>query len=216
MRALPFACVRAGERIARIEAPEAVDRLVEEGSYLRDGQPSYFVWQVFSEATGPRQGLLCACAVGEFAGAVADAAADPDVPAHLLGLGYQDAPVALERPAEPVLAMIMGTATTGTPVYEFKIGDETQTLWAIKRGEALDALHELLGRLDAGSVRVVEPAHLAGTVEAARALRDEAKATGAYTGREPFNWFTAALFTADALAAGVPRLPAGLILRPLR
>lgn len=212
MRALPFACVRAGDSVEKAATAADVERLVDAGTYLRDGSPSLFIWQVFSDTAGARQGLLCTCSIAEFIGATSGVEADPDVPNHLLPLGYQDAPVALVRPNAPVLAMILGNATTGTPLYQFQLGDEAHTIWALKRGETLEALCELLERLE--NVKVAEPAHLAGIVSAARTLRDQAKAAGTYTGREPFNWFTAALFTEAALAAGIPRLPANLILRP--
>lgn len=231
MRALPFACVRAAEQAADMKTVADVDRLIEEGAYLRDGSPSYFVWQVYSKAAGPRTGLLCACSVGEFIkDADENAAVDARTVDRILDLGYQDEPVIVERPNEPVLAMIMSAAATGTPVYSVTLsgkgadasdaaapGDdavETHTLWAVKRGEALDALHELLARTE--GAHVADPNRFAAVVSVARALRDEAKAEGDYTGREPFNWFTAALFTADAIAAGTPRLPEGLILRAMR
>lgn len=214
MRALPFACIRARGGVAEMKDAADVKRLVDDGAYLRDGSPSYFVWQVFSEAAGARQGLLCACAVADFIGQADGTDVDAHIVDRILDLGCQDAPIAVERPAEPVLAMIMGAATTGTPVYRFTVGDETHTLWVVKRGEALDALHEMLVRVE--GARVAETARLAGAIAAARALRDKARADGTYTGREPFNWFTASLFTADALAAGTPQLPAGLILRPMR
>lgn len=223
MRALPFACVRSAGRLALPETPGDVATLLADETYLRDDSPSYFAWQTFSTAAGARMGLIAALGVGELLaareadGTGRDAASEGSAPtgetARVLALGHQDAPVVAARANEPVLGMILGAAAAGTPIYRFTLGEETHTLWEIKRGETLDAIHALLERMEAP--RVVDVGGFDAVAGACRALRDEAVARGGYTGREPFNWMACALFTEDALAHGVPELPRGLILRAL-
>ena len=220
MKALPFRCLRAGSQLTQIEHADEIAPLLADGTYLRDGTPSYFAWSVSGDA-GTRTGVIAACSIAELIPMV-EALGEPDDRAkaaiegeagRLGTLGCQDAPVAIAVPEDPVRDLIVGAACAATPVYRFTLEDGTHTLWEIKREDAVEALRALLERTEA--VSVADPIRAAATIRASRALRDAAKEAGAYTGREPFNWFMAALFAEDDLADGAPQLPSCLILREL-
>lgn len=220
MKALPFRCLRTGSQLAQIEHADEIAPLLADGAYLRDGSPSYFVWSVVREGT-TRTGIIAACSIAELIPLV-EVLGEPDdwakaaiqaEAARLGALGCQDAPVAIAVLTDPVRDLIVGAACAATPVYRFTLGEETHTLWEIKREDAVEALRALLERTDALSV--ANPVRAAATIQASRALRDAAIAAGTYTGREPFNWFMAALFAEDDLAEGAPQLPSCLILREL-
>ena len=56
-----------------------------------------------------------------------------------------------------------------------------------------------------------DPTYAAALAGAAQLLADEARAAGAYTGKEPFNYTVAALFPAAQVAGGGPQVPTGLL-----
>ena len=56
-----------------------------------------------------------------------------------------------------------------------------------------------------------DPTYAAALAGAAQLLADEARAAGAYTGKEPFNFTVAALFPAAQVAGGAPQVPTGLL-----
>ena len=56
-----------------------------------------------------------------------------------------------------------------------------------------------------------DPAYAATLTGASQLLADEARATGTYTGKEPFNFTVAALFPAAQVGGTAPQVPMGLL-----
>ena len=86
-----------------------------------------------------------------------------------------------------------------TPLYDFT--DEAgvrQTVWEVARRDAVDALHAMLGQIPCAYI--ADGHHRAASaVKVAQRMREQAKAEGMYTGKEPFNYFLSVLFPASQL-----------------
>ena len=118
---------------------------------------------------------------------------------HIEALGCQTGPIFLTYRDQPVLDMIVGAAKTSTPLYDFT--DEAgvrQTVWEVARRDAVDALHAMLGQIPCAYI--ADGHHRAASaVKVAQRMREQAKAEGMYTGKEPFNYFLSVLFPASQL-----------------
>ena len=73
-----------------------------------------------------------------------------------------------------------------------------QTVWEVVRRDAVDALHAMLGQIPCA---YIADGHRSATsaVRVAQRMREEARAAGTYTGKEPFNYFLSVLFPASHL-----------------
>ena len=114
-------------------------------------------------------------------------------------LGYQTGPIFLTYRDQPVLDVIIGAAKAATPLYHFT-DDEgvTQTVWEIKRPDAVEAIHAMFQQVPCAYI--ADGHHRAASaVKVGLAIREEAKAAGTFTGKEPFNFFLSVLFPASQL-----------------
>ena len=118
-----------------------------------------------------------------------------------------------------MLTIILSAAQTGQPLFALDGADGARlAAWEVKRRDSVEAIHAMLERMPA--LRLVSSQMQAeATVHAARTMRDRAQAADTYTGREPFNWFMAALVPESTVGAArggtLPDLPRGLFVHRL-
>lgn len=223
MKAVPFHCLRPVSEAfyaGPLASAEELALRLGEGAYLRDGGRAYFLYECV-DAAGARTGIVAACPVAELAahltdagateGGAAGAPAVPDLDQALLdridALDAQEAPLELAHAPEPVLDIICAAARAGAPLFSLENGTARLRIWEVRREDSVEALRAMLDRVDAAPVR---DAAARAVLAAASARRDAARAAGDYTGREPFNWFLAAITSTP----GAP-LPASLLMRAL-
>ena len=192
-------------------APEVYERgaallreRIEDGTLVEDRNLSYYIYELSWEGHS-QTGIVAVCSVDEYEQGVIKRheltreEKERDRIEHIGALGCQTGPIFLAYRDQPVLDMIVGAAKTSTPLYAFT--DENgvrQTVWEVVRRDAVDALHAMLGQIPCAYI--ADGHHRAASaVRLAQRMREEARAAGTYTGKEPFNYFLSVLFPASQL-----------------
>lgn len=183
---------------------ELLHERLEDGTFVEDRNLAYYIYRLAWEGH-VQTGIVCVCAVDEFESGVIKRHEltredkERDRIEHIEALGCQTGPIFLTYRDQPVLNMIVGAATTSTPLYDF--ADESgvrQTVWGVVRHDAVDALRAMLGTIPCAYI--ADGHHRAASaVKVARRMREEARAAGTYTGKEPFNYVLSVLFPASQL-----------------
>lgn len=177
---------------------------LEDGTFVEDRNLAYYIYRLAWEGH-VQTGIVCVCAVDEFESGVIKRHEltredkERDRIEHIEALGCQTGPIFLTYRDQPVLDMIVGAATTSTPLYDFADDEGVrQTVWEVVRHDAVDALRAMLGTIPCAYI--ADGHHRAASaVKVARRMREEARATGTYTGKEPFNYVLSVLFPASQL-----------------
>lgn len=183
---------------------ELLRERIEDGTFVEDKNLTYYIYQLAWEGR-VQTGIACVCAVDDYEQGVIKRHEltredkERDRIEHIEALGCQTGPIFLTYRDQPVLDMIVGAAKTSTPLYDFT--DEAgvrQTVWEVARRDAVDALHAMLGQIPCAYI--ADGHHRAASaVKVAQRMREQAKAEGTYTGKEPFNYFLSVLFPASQL-----------------
>ncbi len=183
---------------------ELLRERVEDGTFVEDRNLAYYIYRLAWEGH-VQTGIVCVCAVDDFESGVIKRHEltredkELDRIEHINALGCQTGPIFLTYRDQPVLDMIVGAATTSTPLYDFT--DEMgvrQTVWEVVRHDAVDALRAMLDTIPCSYI--ADGHHRAASaVKVARRMREEARSAGTYTGKEPFNYVLSALFPASQL-----------------
>ena len=192
-------------------APEVYERgaallreRIEDGTLVEDRNLSYYIYELSWEGRA-QTGSVAVCSVDEYEQGVIKRheltreEKERDRIEHIGALGCQTGPIFLAYRDQPVLDMIVGAAKTSTPLYAFTDEDGVrQTVWEVVRRDAVDALHAMLGQIPCAYI--ADGHHRAASaVRVAQRMREEARAAGTYTGKEPFNYFLSVLFPASQL-----------------
>lgn len=183
---------------------ELLHERIEDGTFIEDRNLAYYIYELTWEGR-TQTGIVCVCSVDEYEQGVIKrheltrADKERDRIEHIGALGCQTGPIFLTYRDQPVLDMIVGAAKASTPLYAFTDSEGVcQTVWEVVRRDAVDALHAMLGQIPCAYI--ADGHHRAASaVKVAQRLRDEAKAAGTYTGKEPFNYFLSVLFPASQL-----------------
>lgn len=177
---------------------------IEDGTLVEDRNLSYYIYELSWEGR-TQTGIVAVCSVDEYEQGVIKRheltreEKERDRIEHIGALGCQTGPIFLAYRDQPVLDMIVGAAKTSTPLYAFTDEDGVrQTVWEVVRRDAVDALHAMLGQIPCAYI--ADGHHRAASAaRVARRMREEARAAGTYTGKEPFNYFLSVLFPASQL-----------------
>ena len=219
MKALPFPCIRpAQDRVLEalpqmggiLSGNDALRGAIADGLMLKDPGAAYYVYECSGEP-GRVTGVVAICPVGVLTGddvPSADAAAAARAIAELK---VQPRPVTLVYEASPVMDIILGAAKEGASLYA--VTDPagiTHRVWEVKREDAVGAIRAMLNQAP-DPVFAGDSAYAAALAEASQILADEARAAGAYSGKEPFNFAVAVLFPAAQVSGGAPQVPMGLL-----
>lgn len=183
---------------------ELLHERLEDGTFVEDRNLAYYIYRLAWKGH-VQTGIVCVCAVDEFESGVIKRHEltredkERDRIEHIEALGCQTGPIFLTYRDQPVLDMIVGAATTSTPLYDFNDDEGVhQTVWEVVRHDAVDALRAMLGTIPCAYI--ADGHHRAASaVKVARRMREEARAAGTYTGKEPFNYVLSVLFPASQL-----------------
>ena len=220
MKTLPFPCIRpAQDRVLEalpqmggiLSGNDALRGAIADGLMLKDPGAAYYVYECSGEP-GRLTGVVAICPMSVLASGKGDTSADVAAAAHTIAeLKVQPRPVSLAYEASPVMDIILGAAKEGASLYA--VTDPagiTHRVWEVKRENAVAALRAMLDQAPEPAP-ADDPAYAAALTGASRLLADKARATGTYTGKEPFNFTVAALFPAAQVAGAEPQVPTGLL-----
>ena len=221
MKALPFPCIRpAQDRVLEalpamggiLSGNDALRGAIADGLMLKDPGAAYYVYECSGEP-GRVTGVVAICPVNVLTGSATPAEnVDALAAAHAIAeLKVQPRPVSLAYEASPVMDIILGAAKEGASLYA--VTDPagiTHRVWEVKREDAVAAIRAMLDQAPEPAL-ADDPAYAAALTGASQLLADEARAAGAYSGKEPFNFAVAALFPAAQVSGAAPQVPTGLL-----
>lgn len=219
MKALPFPCIRpAQDRVLEalpqmggiLSGNDALRGAIADGLMLKDPGAAYYVYECSGEP-GRVTGVVAICPMSVLASGKGDTSADVAAARTIAELKVQPRPVSLAYEASPVMDIILGAAKEGASLYA--VTDPagiTHRVWEVKREDAVAAIRAMLDQAPEPAL-ADDPAYAAALTVASRLLADEARATGTYTGKEPFNFTVAALFPAAQVGGTAPQVPMGLL-----
>lgn len=220
MKALPFPCIRpAQDRVLEalpqmggiLSGNDTLRGAIADGLMLKDPGAAYYVYECSGEP-GRATGVVAICPTSVLAGGKGDASADVAAAAHAIAeLKVQPRPVSLAYEASPVMDIILGAAKEGASLYA--VTDPagiTHRVWEVKREDAVAAIRAMLDQAP-DPVFAGDSAYVAALAGASQILADEARAAGAYSGKEPFNFAVAVLFPAAQVSGSAPQVPTGLL-----
>lgn len=220
MKALPFPCIRpAQDRV--LEALPAMGSIlsgndtlrgaIADGLMLKDPGAAYYVYECSGEP-GRVTGVVAICPMSVLAGGEGDTGDDVAAAVHAVAeLKVQPRPVSLAYEASPVMDIILGAAKEGASLYA--VTDPagiTHRVWEVKREDAVGAIRAMLDQAPEPTL-ADDPAYADALAGTSQLLADEARAGGAYTGKEPFNFTVAVLFPAAQVSDAAPQVPMGLL-----
>lgn len=219
MKALPFPCIRpAQDRVLEalpqmggiLSGNDALRGAIADGLMLKDPGAAYYAYECSGEP-GRLTGVVAICPMSVLASGKGDTSADVAAARTIAELKVQPRPVSLAYEASPVMDIILGAAKEGASLYA--VTDPagiTHRVWEVKREDAVAAIRAMLDQAPEPAL-ADDPAYAAALTVASRLLADEARATGTYTGKEPFNFTVAALFPAAQVGGTAPQVPMGLL-----
>ena len=220
MKALPFPCIRpAQDRVLEalpamgdiLSGNDALRGAIADGLMLKDPGAAYYVYECSGEP-GRVTGVVAICPMSVLVSGKGDASADVAAAARTIAeLKVQPRPVSLAYEASPVMDIILGAAKEGASLYA--VTDPagiTHRVWEVKREDAVAAIRAMLDQAP-DPVFAGDSAYAATLAGTSQILADEARAAGAYSGKEPFNFAVAVLFPAAQVSGGAPQVPTGLL-----
>ncbi len=192
-------------------APEVYERgaellreRIEDGTYVTDGNRSYYIYELTWQGRS-QTGIVAVCSVEEYESGIIKrheltrADKERDRSEHIRALGCQTGPIFLTYRDQPVLDMIIGAAKTSAPLYALTEKEGVQQrVWEVARPDAVAEIHGMFEQIPCAYI--ADGHHrTASAMNVARDMREEAKAAGTFTGKEPFNFFLSVLFPASQL-----------------
>ena len=219
MKALPFPCIRpAQDRVLEalpqmggiLSSNDALRDAIADGLILKDPGAAYYVYECSGEP-GRVTGVVAICPVGVLAGDGATPAGATAAARAIAELKVQPRPVSLTYEASPVMDIILSAAKEGASLYAVTDpAGVTHRVWEVKREDAVAAIRAMLDQAP-DPVFAGDSAYVAALAGASQILADEARAAGAYSGKEPFNFAVAVLFPAAQVSGSTPQVPTGLL-----
>ena len=219
MKAHPFPCIRpAQDRVLEalpamggiLSGNDALRGAIADGLMLKDPGAAYYVYECSGEL-GRVTGVVAICPVGVLTDDNASSADAAAAARAIAELKVQPRPVSLAYEASPVMDIILSAAKEGASLYAVTDpAGVTHRVWEVKREDAVAAIRAMLDQAP-DPVFAGDSAYVAALAGASQILADEARAAGAYSGKEPFNFAVAVLFPAAQVSGSAPQVPTGLL-----
>jgi uncharacterized protein (DUF1015 family) len=179
-------------------AKAALDRLMIDGSLLRDEQAGVYLYRQVRDGQS-QTGIVCCCHVDDYNNNIirkhekTRPDKEDDRTRHLLSLDAHAGPIFLAFRDDEAIAAQVADDMSHRPASHFITPDGvTHTTWRVDEPAVYV---DLLGKLP--HVYVADGHHR--TASAARAADTLAKNNSEHNGSEEYNWFLSVLFPANAL-----------------
>ncbi len=191
-------------------ARRALDRFCQDGTLVRDAEPSLYVYELTWRGRVQR-GVVGCVHIDDYASDVirkherTRPDKEDDRTRHVLTLDANAEPVFLTYPADATVDRVVDRVVARNPLCDFTADDGVRhRVWTIDDPRALVQAFEAI------SVAYVADGHHR-SASAWRAGTERRAANPMHTGTEPYNWFLAVLFPADQVAI----LPYNRVVRDL-
>lgn len=184
------------------KARELLWNMVEDGRFIRDEKPCYYIYQLEMEGRC-QTGLAACCSVDDYNSRVIkrheNTRADKELDRirHVDTTNAQTGPIFLAYRHDKELRRLIEKCREEAPVYDFTAEDGiSHRIWVIDRGEDVRAVYEAFGRMD--SIYIADGHHrCASAVKVAMNRRSRFPEDGK---DEAYNYFLSVLFPDDELA----------------
>ncbi|MGI6070387.1 MAG: DUF1015 domain-containing protein [Blautia sp.] len=184
------------------KAAENLRRLEDEGVYVQDPIPSYYIYREMTGRTS-QTGIVGCASVDEYLDGtikkheLTRREKEEDRIRHVAACKAHTGPIFLTCVYPKRLQELIHTwMEEKKPVYDFETDEKVrQTVWVIDAADVCEEIRDLLKEVPAfyiadGHHRTASAAHVG------ERMRKEA---GSYTGDEPYNYFLSVLFPSEAL-----------------
>jgi uncharacterized protein (DUF1015 family) len=183
-------------------AKRAFQRLIDEGTLLRESAPTLYAYRQQTELLGRRVsqiGIVGCCHIDDYNSGlikkheVTRKDKEDDRTRHTLAINANAGPVFLAHKPQPELRTLLAVATANAPLYDFIAPDGVQhTVWRINDARPVIAA---FGRVDCAYV--ADGHHR--SASAARAGAERRGNNPQHSGDEEYYWFLCVLFASDQL-----------------
>lgn len=183
------------------KAASMLNDWVEEGRFIQDDQPFYYVYELTMDGRS-QTGIVACASIDDYANAIIKkhentrADKEQDRIRHVDTCSAQTGPIFLAYRSEPTIAGIVQKAKSRKPVYDFTAEDGiTHRCWIIKDMMDKALIATAFEKMD--SIYIADGHHRAASAVKVGFKRREENPN--YTGKEEFNYFLSVLFPDDEL-----------------
>lgn len=182
-------------------ARKTLDQMIQEGSFIQDETPCYYVYALTMEGR-TQTGLVCCASVDDYLnGTILKhentlAAKEEDRIRHVDACSAQTGPIFLSYRPDETVRHITDTAKDSAPLYDFVSDDRIRhQVWRIDIPETIDNISQLFEKIP--HLYIADGHHRAASAVKA-ALKRRAEDPD-FSGTEEYNYFLSVLFPSDEL-----------------
>ena len=184
-----------------VKAREILDRQIEEGVYVTDGEEDYYLYELTMDGRS-QTGVVACCSIDDYVGGVIkkheNTREDKEIDRirHVDTTNAHPGPIFLAYRQDEAVKEIVAQVKSGQPIYDFVSDDGIgHRVWVIGDRAMVRAVQDAFGRIPA--TYIADGHHRAASaVKVGLKRREE---NPGYTGEEPFNYFLSVLFPDEEL-----------------
>ena len=178
------------------KAHDLLWQMVEDGSFVRDEKPCYYIYELTMEGR-VQTGIVACASIDDYEKNVIKkhestrAEKEADRVHHIDTCNAQTGPIFLAYRGQEAIDEVVERTKKGRPLYYFTAEDGiTHRVFAIEDEADIETIHSRFARLD--SIYIADGHHRAAS--AVRVGQKRRKQHPGYTGEEEFNFFLSVLF----------------------
>nr|WP_130790307.1 DUF1015 family protein [Lachnoclostridium pacaense] len=184
-----------------VKAREILDRQIEEGVYVTDGEEDYYLYELTMDGRS-QTGVVACCSIDDYVGGVIkkheNTREDKEIDRirHVDTTNAHTGPIFLAYRQDEAVKEIVAQVKSGQPIYDFVSDDGIgHRVWVIGDRAMVRAVQDAFERIPA--TYIADGHHRAASaVKVGLKRREE---NPGYTGEEPFNYFLSVLFPDEEL-----------------
>ena len=184
-----------------VKAREILDRQIEEGVYVTDGEEDYYLYELTMDGRS-QTGVVACCSIDDYVGGVIkkheNTREDKEIDRirHVDTTNAHTGPIFLAYRQDEAVKEIVAQVKSGQPIYDFVSDDGIgHRVWVIGDRAMVGAVQDAFAQIPA--TYIADGHHRAASaVKVGLKRREE---DPGYTGHEPFNYFLSVLFPDEEL-----------------
>ncbi len=183
------------------KAHDTLWRMVEDGSFIREDAPCYYIYELTMEGRA-QTGIVACASIDDYLNGVIKKhentrpEKEEDRIRHVDCCKAQTGPIFLAYRANPVIRDVVGRVKLSDPVYDFTSPDGVgHRVWVIRTEEEIAAIREAFSGI--GEIYIADGHHRAASAVDVGVMRRKAQPD--FDGSEEFNYFLSVLFPDEEL-----------------